>query len=37
MLLYYFYLKYSPLGISILAISEGGDKPAEFFATTLMM
>lgn len=30
-------LEHSPFGISILAILEGGDEPAEFFATTLMM
>lgn len=29
--------EHSPFGISILAILEGGDGPAEFFATTLMM
>lgn len=29
--------KHLPFGISILAIFEGGDEPAEFLATTLMM
>lgn len=31
------YLNYSPFGISMLAILEGGDEPTEFFATTLIM
>ena len=31
------HLNHSPLGISMLAIVDGGDEPAEFFATTLIM